>query len=352
LLALLSACAPRDAYDAAAFMIALRDGGPPLARQAIAWTEAGQQKQADLYLPPEGAPGAAVVLVPGLAPAGRDDPRLGALARSLAARRFAVLVPELPNLRAQKVAASDGADIASAVRHLLTRPQGRAPVGIMAISYAAGPAFMAALEPDIRDKVAFVVAVGGYYDLPAVVTFFTTGHFRAPGETDWHQAEPNAYGKWVFVQANAERIERPFDRVALSAMARRKLADLAAPIDDLEQGLGPEGAAVVALLRNSDPDRVPALIATLPAAIRDDMAALDLARRDLGQLRARVVLVHGRDDAIIPYTQSLALAAALPPGQARLEVLGSLAHADLGPGGLFDLVRLWRAAYALMRERE
>ena len=42
------------------------------------------------------------------------------------------------------------------------------------------------------------------------------------------------------------------------------------------------------------------------------MAALDLSRADLSRLGARLILLHGRDDAIIPFTQSLALAAAAP----------------------------------------
>jgi hypothetical protein len=37
--------------------------------------------------------------------------------------------------------------------------------------------------------------------------------------------------------------------------------------------------------------------------------------------------------------------------QAQLALLDNLAHADLGPGGLVEGWRLWRAAYALMRAR-
>jgi fermentation-respiration switch protein FrsA (DUF1100 family) len=70
----------------------------------------------------------------------------------------------------------------------------------------------------------------------------------------------------------------------------------------------------------------------------------------LRSLRATLILVHGRDDAIIPYTESVALARAAG-GRAELALLEDLAHADLGPGGLVDAWRLWRAAYALMRAR-
>jgi pimeloyl-ACP methyl ester carboxylesterase len=261
------------------------------------------------------------------------------------------MVPDVPRFQAQQVAAGDGALLADAVRFLLAQPEGRGPVGLAAISYAVGPAFLAALEPDLRARIGFIVAIGGYYDAEAVVTFFTTGYFRDSESAPWHKGRPNEYGKWVFVQANAERVERAYDRVALMAMSGRKLANPNSDVSDLTLGLGPEGQAVVALLSNADPDRVPALIAALPPAVRDDLYRLNLAIQDLKTLTARVLLIHGRDDAIVPYTESVALARALPEGSTHLALLDNLAHADLGPGGIVDAMRLWWAAYALMQVR-
>ena len=62
--------------------------------------------------------------------------------------------------------------------------------------------------------------------------------------------------------------------------------------------------------------------------------------------------MSGRDDAIIPYSESKALAAAAPEEKAALYVVDSLAHVDLGAAGLIDTLILWRAAYRLLSERE
>ncbi len=352
LLAGLAACSPFDALDAFDALIQLQTaadpgrGEPSPVRREVRWSGG----EGDLYLLPGTTPEAALVLVPGLAPQGRRDARLAILADTLARKRFAVLVPELPNFAQQRIAASDKDVLAVALRYMIAQSPGRVAVGIAAISYASGPAILAVLETDLRGRVDFVAAIGGYFDSVAVTAFFTTGQHRSPGGP-WRQAVPNAYGKWVFVLANAERIVSPPDRVALTAMARRKLADLDAPVDDLETGLDVEGRAVVALLANRDPERVPVLIRELPRAIRDDLEALTLAGRDFTGVRARFHLVHGRDDAIIPYTESAALAAALPGAQVRLTMPTSLAHAALSPGGVLDLYRMWAALTALMAER-
>ena len=352
LLLALASCAPaEDAVDAVRFLDRLT--GPPsldgVAVQEIVWTARSVPRAGDLYQPAR--PQGALVLAPGLGREGRRDTRLTAFAAALAQSGFMVLVPDVPNFQAQRVSAGDSEILADALRHLLSRQGEGRSVGIAAVSYAVGPAVLAALEPDLAPRIDVVAAIGGYYDTRAVVTFFTTGYFREAPDAPWQHRAPNAYGKWVFVLANAERIVDPRDRTSLHAMARRKLADLNANVDDLGVGLGPEGRAVVDLLSNAEPDRVPDLIAALPSAVRDDLEGLNLARRDLGALKARLVLIHGRDDAIIPYSESVALARALPAERSHLALLDSLAHADLGPGGLVDGVRLWRAAYVLMRQR-
>jgi pimeloyl-ACP methyl ester carboxylesterase len=107
----------------------------------------------------------------------------------------------------------------------------------------------------------------------------------------------------------------------------------------------------MALLDNRDPARVPALIATLPQRIQAEIAALDLAGRDLAPLHAQVLLIHGRDDAIVPYSESVALAHALG-AHAQLYLLDHLAHATLEPGDLADGWRLWRAARRLLALRD
>ena len=353
---LLVGCSPPRAIEAARVLADLSqppaEGAPKprTAPTAVAFPPGSGVAVGDLYWP-DGAK-AALVLVPGVVPEGKDDPRLVALAQTLVRARFAVLVPDIVSLRAQKVSPDDARAIAAAIAWLAGcgEPAEEPSVGVMAISYAAGPAILAALRPDAAPRVRFLVAIGGYYDVEAVVTFFTTGYFRTGPDEPWQQGEPNAYGKWVFIAANAERLDDVGDRAALAAMADRKLQDLDADVADLEAGLGSQGRAVTALLDNRDPDRVPALIASLPEAVRGDLAALDLSRRDLSQLDARLLLVHGRDDPIIPSSESEALAAAAP--DTTLYLVDSLAHVELDPAGLVDGFRLWRAIYRLLAMRD
>jgi len=323
----------------------LKTTSPPPERTTVTYQVDGRRYQGDHYTPGKKAR-ARIVLIPGAQPDGKDDPRLVNFATTLARIRFEVLVPDMAGLRSLQISAADVQGVRDAFVQLAGGT--RLPTGFGAFSYAAGPTILAALRPRIRDQVDFILAVGGYHDLERVIAFFTTGYHREDG--DWRYLRPNAYGQWVFVYANLDRLADPTDREAFRRISRRRMADTDAPIDDLVGTLGPEGRALLSLLDNSDPARTPALIARLPAAIRADIDALNLANKDLAALKAKLILVHGRDDNIIPYTESLALTARLPEAQTDLFVVDALMHVDLKPD-LLQSWRLWRAIGALLHRQ-
>jgi len=327
-------------------------------RRTIAFTVDGRTYAADFYRA-AAEPRAALLLVPGLAPDGKDDRRLVDLAVILARARFAVLVPDIASLRAQRVSAENVRQIADALGYLATADdlidetiKAPRPLGIAAISYSVGPALLATLQSGLAGRVDFMVAIGGYYDVDAVVTYFTTGYYRDTADAPWIKGTPNDYGKWLFVGANSDAIMDMRDRITLQAIAGRRMADRGADISDLASLLGPEGRSVQALLANQDPDAAGQLIAALPAKLRDNFGALNLRGHDLAGAPRDVILIHGRDDRIIPVSESIGLAAALPAERGHLYVVEHLAHADLEPGDWSDVVTLWQATYRLLRLRD
>jgi pimeloyl-ACP methyl ester carboxylesterase len=318
----------------------------PVERQTGSFDAARGVVAGDLYRP--AAPRAGLVLVPGVSESGKDDPRLVALANSLARVQFLVLVPDIGNLRLLKVRPEDAAAIANATTALARRPElaPRAKIGVAAISYAVGPAMLAALEPEADRRIDFLLAVGGYYDLERLIGFFTTGTIRGARAF----APPHPWGKWVFAQSNLDLLPER-DRDAFRVVVHRRMANEAAAIEDLRPRLGPQARAVLDLLENRDPARVPSLIAGLPESVRRSIAELDLARRDLSGIGARVILVHGRSDTVVPAIESESLAQALGP-KAQLFLVEGMIHVEAEGLGFFDRLVLWDAAIQLLALRE
>jgi pimeloyl-ACP methyl ester carboxylesterase len=343
------------AYETIGLLVDLSRLGQTSARTTQAMMRAplsyevdGRSYQADVYRPLT-VPRMAIVLLPGASPAGKNDPRLVEFAAWLASARFVVLVPDIARLRQLELRADIIPEVIDTLRYVSSTanlaPQGK--TGIVAFSVAVGPALVAAEAPEVRDRVAFVLSIGGYYDLLSTLTFSITGYFRADGQ--WQHRPPQDLGKWVFVLSNADALPDRSDRELLAQMAKRRLADQDPSV--LAPRLGREGQAVYRFVSNTDPEESRALFAALPPAIVAEAKALSPSTRDLSALHARVILVHGRDDAIIPYTESVALARALPSAQCTLVLVSGLYHVDLKPA-LLDSWYLGRAIYAVLVQRD
>jgi hypothetical protein len=305
--------------------------------------------EGDLYLP-AGGTRAAMVLVPGAAALGRDEPRLQALARTFARAGFAVLVPELPEVRRFALSRKDADRVASALRQL-RRWQPAVPLGVAAVSYAVAPAIIAAIADDVAPDIAFVVGIGGYRDAEVAIRFVTTGAFRPRGEARELRVEPNAYGRWAFVWANAGRLDSAADARLLEEIARLRFRDGDVDISRQAAALGPQGRAVLALVENRDPVAVGRLIAALPEGVRREIDGLNLALYDLSKLRGHLVLVHGRSDPMVPYSESQDLAVAASLARVSLFLIDDIGHVEFSAVNMRSAWAMWQAIVALLDER-
>ena len=295
---------------------------PDPERRTIQFTVEGRHNIADLYVSPQGAR-AGIVLIPGVVRDSKDDSRLVALANALARLRFAVLVPEVAGLRRLHIRARDVRLMADAFRYLVEQPelapQGRAGFG--GFSYGASVVLMASLEPDIREKVHYVLGFGGYHDMTNMVTYFTTGYYHEEETDALKYRRPHGYLKKVFTISN-------------SALLQSKA----------------EKRALYELIDNKDPQRVATLIDKLSPRIKNELRGINPSSRDLSQIRAQVILLHGHGDTMIPYTESIALARALPRDLVTLFLIKGYAHTDVKPERE-DLPQLLGAVDLLMQQR-
>ena len=293
----------------------------------VSWEGPLGSMKADLYLPHAEGKRGGILLNHGVIDTGKDDPRLKRFASVLCRAGFVVFVPDLKGMRAFRIAPSDIEEIKAAFSHLLSRQEVRPDsCGLFGFSYGAGPTIIAACRPEIRDQVRFVVSFGGYYDLKNVLSFIATGHFEFQGHRYFRR--PQEYGKWVFLANNLDWVESAEDRAVLKKILKVKLRDENAPIDSFLSQLGGEGRNVLDLLSHADPSQTESFIQKLPPAIRSSMDALSVAPV-LKDLRAILILAHGEDDDLIPFTETLRLAqAAPPPEKVCIKILKTFSHID------------------------
>jgi hypothetical protein len=159
-----------------------------------------------------------VLLVSGLHPAGIDEPRLVALARTLAEADVMVVTPEIPELSRFEITPLLTERIERAAVWLATE-SGLAPtgqIGLMGISFSGGLAVVAAGRPSLRNHLLYVFSFGGHDDLGRVLQYFCTGVEREWLEGDGRESDvslaarsPHDYGVAIVLLNVADHMAPP-----------------------------------------------------------------------------------------------------------------------------------------------
>ncbi len=236
----------------------------------------------------------------------------------LARAGFRVAVPTIPGLTRLRLRPEDAEPVVAAIQALAGR-EPSAKVALVAVSVGAGPALLAAADPRVAERVDRVLTLGGYASTVELLRYFLTGAY-AYGEISG-QVPPQPEAARLFLRANLDLIESAEDRRALDAwLAEGKSRP---PV-----GVSAQGRAVIRLVENRDPGQVDALVEALPPDLRRLLARLS-PERLVARIPARLLLVHGRRDPAVPFTETLRLAeAARGKTGTRVVVVGVVAHVE------------------------
>jgi hypothetical protein len=230
-----------------------------------------------------------LLLVHGVNESGNNSPELRALAEMLAEAGFRVFVPEMVRMTHQNVTPQDIDDVSVIFRSL------QSDAGLLCASYGCGPALIAASRPDIRERVRFIVTYGAYFDFTDTLRFIIT----AP-------SSPLAYGKWVYMAANADLIHDDGDRISLIAVAKERQNRSPEEWTLGAENLGNEGRAMLRLFEAVTPEQFDMRLEEVPD-LRDRITRLSPSRY-FAEVKARLVIVHMGSDPSIPSSESLRMA--------------------------------------------
>ena len=328
-------------------------GWSPVVEREIHIERGGRRLPASLLVPRGAARRAATgrrrpipvwVVLHGITRSGRSHAYLTRFAKAVASTGHAALVPEIPEWREIELSTeATTSTIAASVRALEDRSElASARVGLVGFSFGAPQALIAAADPALADRIAGVVAFGGYHSVEESARFQFTGIHELDGRAE--SLAPDPYARWVVGANYLTRIpgREDADEVAeaLRALAaftgdnnllatdpalepeRLRLADTLAPREQaLFEVLAPPAGTL--------PD--PEAGASMAEALGKVMArtpGLD-AVPHAGRIRAPVRLLHGAGDQLFPYTQTIKLGRVFPPGaNVTTTITGLFAHAS------------------------
>lgn len=304
---------------------------------------------ADVYRPADEKPRAAVVLFLGANAAGRDDPDVINLGNALARAGYVTMFHWSPTMALQaNIEPAETGNLVWAFQYLTEREYvdpDRAGLGGFCVG--ASFALVASADPRIRDDVYFVNAFGPYFDVRELLLQASSRSVIYDGErTPW---EPDSLTMRVLANELIETLDDPFD---VDALTRRYMHNQALSQEEMDS-LSQQGRTVAALLDGTTPEQAEILFGELPEDFRRDMTGISPSAH-VGDINARLLVLHDRHDRLVPAAESRRLLAATEDrGDVRYTEVLSFEHVRPSGGGIGALLgeafRLYRHMYDIIR---
>ena len=302
----------------------------------------------DIYRPPGEGPYAAVLLFLGVTPARSDDPQVVLLGDALARSNMVTLFYWSPIMADGRMEPEDIDNLVAAFQYLAAQDYvDSTRVGMGGFCVGASFSIMAASEAPIRDQVAFVNAFGPYFDMRDLIGAISSGTKSYGTETlSW---EPDKLSRKVFITHLTQDLAEAERRLLQDAFFDNPSPEIAV------QDLSLKGRAVYNLLKGVPPEEVKTHMAQIPQRTQDRASLVSPSQR-LDGLRAPLLIMHDREDALVPAFESRRLRDALEPrGNAQYTEFGLFDHVrpDIRLG-LWDtskeLVKLFRHLHFVLMQ--
>lgn len=259
--------------------------------------------EGDLYRPSASGPHAGIVVCLGVVPFGVDHPQVPVLGKALARAGFVALLYWSPAMREFRLDAEDIENISLAYQWLIEQPYvDPARSGLLGTCVGGSFALMAAANPLVRERVAYISAYAPYSSLWTFARDVASGTRSSGDRREPWQVDPLT--RKVFIHSMTSFLEPGEAERFRSAFAN----EVGSPeLSSLSAG----GQAVYSLLTYPDADDAARALQHLPPMMQERLTALS-PMNYLTDIQAPLIsLLHDRGDQVIPVSESRRLCAAL-----------------------------------------
>jgi dienelactone hydrolase len=267
----------------------------------------------DVYAPADPTPPmpgarAGLLIIPGVGD-NRQVSELIELDKALARAGYVVMNLTTDTMIAYNLAPADADSVVLATQTLARWPGvGANRVGIFGISAGGTLACLAAADPRLQGKLAFILLFGGYFDTTTLIADFGRRALDVGGKlVPW---QPQVVPINVLADAVAPTLPPADATMILQALGPNDSGTISTLSDAQLAVMSPAAVAAYHLLIGDQPDRVQANLDALPPAMHDLLRALSPSSV-VDRIDTPIYLLHDAGDQYVPFTESRDFDAAL-----------------------------------------
>lgn len=266
-----------------------------------------------------------MVVIHGMSPKGKADPRISSLCQALSKVGYRVLAPDIESIKQLQICPSQINYIAQ-ILELVVNDKTMTPsgnIGVLAPSFSGAMCLAAASFPTISDRIKAICAIGSFTEVDSVMSYLLSSRTADP------------YGRFIVLKKIVPLVcpENTLFLGALDAAIQDNLNEIC--FDEFTNAYHqylsrvPESERQKIRRLFHDSDYRQQLFLSSKCALAQELKELDIINR-VDNLSAKVFLLHGAMDSVIPCQQSERLYSQLKQlkKSAELVITPFISHGD------------------------
>ena len=262
-----------------------------------------------------------IIIFLGASPDGEKHKAVNLLAKNLASLGYNVFVPRIPLLMQLNIS-NDNVDW---IRYIYNMIQDRKDVDNkniigFGISYGGGMLLKASLEEEFqRNPLKSIYLYGSGCNTDTILRFITKGEFEVGGEIK--KITPHDWGLTVFFHHFMDEIDFGFDKKQIKEVIQLRVSGQKEKSNDKIKLLNNKELNIINAIMNGDINsevqKIVDQILKNKAKYIEDLSC----KKACKNTATKVFILHGANDNMIPYTESIQLDELLPDSELLISYL-------------------------------
>ena len=304
---------------------------------------------------PQTAKKTTFILFPGASPFAEEHPGMIGLATTIMNLGYNVFIPRIPPLKALSVKSENIEWFARAYEQILCRDDvDETKVAIIGISFGGSLLLKATLDERIKSNPPrSMLMYGSCFDLESGLNFLLSGEIKHNGKIV--HIPPNDWGLTVLFHNFLKEVNTGFDTTAIQTILAARVAEKLDEVERLKAELNEHDLVLVeAVLSgkyNSQIKKISHQIIKSQKDVLDEVSPSSFCKN----ISMKVFIMHGANDSMVPYTESVKLGDNLPNNKLLISYIYE--HKEISTNSGFitklnELIRLEQFFAAYFRYNE
>ena len=261
------------------------------------------------------------ILFPGASPFAEEHPGMIGLATTIKNLGYNVFIPRIPPLKALNIGIENVDWFAHAYEKIIKREDVDIKnVAAVGISFGGSLLLKAMLEKKIlNNPPRSLLMYGSCFDLETGLQFLITGEIEHDGKIA--HIPPNDWGMTVLFHNFIKNIDLGFDTTKIQEVLSARVADNLELVEKLKQKLNDHDLKLINDVLNGntnyDIEKISKQIIETQKEILNELSPSTFCHK----IYTKVFVMHGANDSMVPYSESVKLGEKLPNNELLISYL-------------------------------